>query len=102
MFLMRGTLPGTLFHVLCECVHFVKCSAGFVVGLGADMIGGALVISASGCSGMLFVSSASLSVTLCSGTLCSGALCLLGGTYGAFCRSPCGRIYPCPSYIWNC
>ncbi len=56
---MRGMLPGMLFCVLHECVCFVKRSARLVVGLGANMIGGALVIRASSCGGMLFVCSAS-------------------------------------------
>jgi hypothetical protein len=72
-----------LFCVLHECVCFVKRSACFVVGLGANMIGGALVLGASGCGGMLFVGFALSSGTLSLGTLCLGTLCLLGGTYGA-------------------
>jgi hypothetical protein len=92
---MRGMLPGMLFCVLCECVCFVKRSGHLVVGLGTNMIGGTSEIRASGCGGMLFVGSALSSVTLCSGTLCLGTLCLLGGTYGALCRSRCGRIHLC-------
>jgi hypothetical protein len=104
VFVIRGMLPGMLFHVLRECVHFVKCSARLVVGLGADMMGRASVIRASmgSCGGILFAGSPSSSFTLCLGTLCSGTLCLLGGTYGALCRSPCGRIHLCPGYVRLC
>jgi hypothetical protein len=41
-------LPGTLFLVQWEFVHFVNFNACLVVGLGAAMIGGALVIGDAG------------------------------------------------------
>ncbi len=99
VFVMRGTLPGMFFYVFHECVRFVKRSACLVVGLGANMIGGASEIHASSCGGMLFVGSASSSVTLCLGTLCLDTPCSLGGTYGTLCRSPCGRIHLCPGCV---
>ncbi len=40
VFVIRGTLPGMLFLVLRECVHFLNPSAHLVVGLGTNMIGG--------------------------------------------------------------
>jgi hypothetical protein len=41
---MIGTLPGMLFCVCWECVRFVNFNLRFCVGLGAFMMGGALVI----------------------------------------------------------
>ncbi len=110
VFVIRGALPGMLFHVLCECVCFVNCRARLVVGLGANMMGGALVIRASmeSCGSMLFAGSPSSSVTLCTGTICLGTLCLLGETYDALCRSPCGWIHLCLGCVrlhlgsWSC
>ncbi len=95
-------LLGKWFCVFRECVRFAKRSARLLVGLGTNMNGGALVICASGCGGMLFVGSALSSVTPCSGTLCLSTLCSLGGTYGALCRSPCGRIHLCPGCLRLC
>ncbi len=43
-FVMGGTDPGTLFHVLCMCVRFVKRSVHLVVGLGAAIMGGTSVM----------------------------------------------------------
>jgi hypothetical protein len=74
MFVLRGALPGMLLHVHLECVRFVNCSARLVVGLGANMMGGASV-SVGGCGGMLFAGSPSSSITLYLGTLCLGTLC---------------------------
>ncbi len=97
MFVMSRTLPGMLLRVRREYVCFVNCNSRLVVGLGADMMGGASVIRASvgSCEGMLFAGSPSLSITLCLGTLCLGTLCSWGGTYGTCCRSLCGRIHLC-------
>ncbi len=81
VFVMRGTLPGMLLHVCCEYVRSVNYSACLLVGLGANMMGGASVIRASmeNCGGMLFAGSLLSSVTLCLSTLCLGILCLRGG-----------------------
>jgi hypothetical protein len=71
------TLPGTLFRICWECVHLVSFNARLVVGFGAAMIGGALVIHVSGGANSIVSFVAMLvCLTLCS-TLCSG-----GGTYG--------------------
>jgi hypothetical protein len=79
------TLPRMLFHIPWECVRFVNFNLRFCVGLGAFMMGGALVIVWK--IGTL-VGISNVDSTLCS-TLCS-ALCspigttlsMGGGTYG--------------------
>ncbi len=64
VFVIRGMLPGMLLRVCHECVHFVNRSAHLVAGLGANMMGGALVIRASmgSCGGMLLAGFPSSSV----------------------------------------
>ncbi len=79
-----GTLLGTLFLVMQECVCLVSLNVLFIVGLGAAIIGGASIICIRGGGGG--ATSTTVFDTLCS-THCSG-----GGTYGTLCRSPGGRI----------
>jgi hypothetical protein len=99
---MIGTLPGTLFCVHRECVRFVNFNLRFCVGLGAFMMGGALVILWK--IGTL-VEISTVGSTVCS-TLCSTLCSPIGttrstgeGTYGFNWTSALGRSYSCLGYI---
>ncbi len=64
-----GTVPGTLFRVMRRWTRFVDCSARFVVGFGAFIMGGASDIRRRSCiadmSGVVPTLCSSLGATLC-------------------------------------
>ena len=64
-----GTVPGTLFLVMRRWTRFVDCSARFVVGFGAFIMGGASDIRRRSCiadmSGVVPTLCSSLRATLC-------------------------------------
>jgi hypothetical protein len=66
---MAGTVPGVLFCICLMCVHFVNLRTRWAVGLGAAIIGGALVMR-----WRVGTSLATLCSTLCAGGMIDGTL----------------------------
>ena len=64
-----GTVPGTLFRVVCRWTRFVDFSALFVVGFGTFIMGGAFDIRQRSCiaviSGVVPTLCSALGATLC-------------------------------------
>ncbi len=63
---MAGTLPEIFVRVTCECVHYVHFKFCFIVGFGAAMIRGALVMRRRGwMAGAVALCSTGAMSTLC-------------------------------------
>ncbi len=75
---MAGTLPGTLFHIVCKCDPWIALRVHFVVGLGATIIGGASVMH-WGVGNLSWWVLGNLCSTFCSGWVMIGTLCRLPG-----------------------